>query len=84
MTREELCIRLSERTGSSRGVCDAVLNEFFRLVVETVSEGERLTLRGVGRFEFQCGKGKTSVRFLASDKLENTLKALLSEQRQVG
>ncbi|MBN2289693.1 MAG: HU family DNA-binding protein [Candidatus Glassbacteria bacterium] len=50
MTKKEIVSRIAQLTGLHQAQVRAVMDEFARLVAETMRQGEKITLRNFGSF----------------------------------
>lgn len=51
MNKADLVAEVAEKTGYTKIDCEEVLNTYIETIIETVSEGEKVTLYGFGTFE---------------------------------
>lgn len=70
MTKTEIIDRLAAGTGLTRIETEAVVNGFLSVVVDTLSAGEHLELRGFGSFRVQHRKARTARNPQTSEVVE--------------
>lgn len=56
MNKSELIDRVSEGAGTSKAVANSVVDQVLKAVVETVADGDKVTLVGFGTFEPRARK----------------------------
>ena len=61
---------LAQSTGKSRKLCEDFLREFFRLVSETLVEGESIKIKGFGSFKLSEVESRTSVNVNSGEPIE--------------
>ncbi|MCR5084868.1 MAG: integration host factor subunit beta [Succinivibrionaceae bacterium] len=78
MTRAELIEALAEKFPSqSPRMVDTSVREIFELMIERLSQGERIEIRGFGSFEIRTREPRTAHNPKTGEKVE------LSERRVV-
>lgn len=58
MTRSQLIAKVSKQTGVSPASIENVLNCFVENIIESLQQGEKVTIAGFGRFEMRQRKTK--------------------------
>lgn len=61
---------LSQATGKSKKICEDFLREFFRLVSETLREGESLKIKGFGSFKIVEVESRSSINVNTGEPIE--------------
>ena len=59
---QDIVKALSHETDTSEALCQSFVKELFAIVAERLMDGESVTLKGVGRFDVDGGRGALCCR----------------------
>lgn len=61
MTKKELIKAVAGKSNKSEEMTKIIVENVFSTIIETVSNGEKITIRNFGRFERKAYKGKNVI-----------------------
>ncbi len=75
MTRSQLITKISQNTGLQEAQVELVMDDMVENVINTLKQGEKVTIAGFGRFEMRTRKTKsfTNPKTKVSSQLEPTV-----------
>ena len=74
MTRSQLITKVSQDTGLQQAQVELVMDEIVESIVQSLKQGDKVTIAGFGRFEMRTRKTKafTNPKTKVSSQLEPT------------